>query len=118
MGLDMYLEKRVSIIQDVGYWRKANAIHYWFVRNVQDCVDDNGALSYVDKEKLMGLLDICRQVKDDNSLAEKLLPTQSGYFFGSTEYDDYYFLMIDDTIDILEEALEGEDGDFYYTSFW
>ena len=29
--------QRVSeIVEEVGYWRKANAIHDWFVKNVQD----------------------------------------------------------------------------------
>lgn len=29
-----------SIAEDVGYWRKANAIHAWFVKNVQGGVDN------------------------------------------------------------------------------
>jgi hypothetical protein len=28
------------IVQEAGYWRKANAIHRWFVDNVQDGNDD------------------------------------------------------------------------------
>ena len=32
---------RLSYIdEEVGYWRKANAIHKWFVDNVQDGNDD------------------------------------------------------------------------------
>ena len=34
---------------------------------------------------------ICDKVLDDNSLAEELLPTRSGFFFGSTDYDEWYF---------------------------
>ena len=39
MGLDMML-----IYEDnqIASWRKANAIHKWFVDNVQDGVDDCG----------------------------------------------------------------------------
>jgi hypothetical protein len=30
----------------VAYWRKANAIHSWFVQNVQDGVDECQCLNY------------------------------------------------------------------------
>ena len=31
------------ITLDVGYWRKANAIHDWFVKNIQDGKDNCGS---------------------------------------------------------------------------
>ena len=41
MGLDMYLGVRTADgIQEVGYWRKANAIHGWFIRECADGVDE------------------------------------------------------------------------------
>jgi hypothetical protein len=109
--------KRVKYIEEeVGYWRKANQIHKWFVDNVQDGVDDCRD-AYVDSEQLHELLELCKKVQADHSLAEKLLPSTNGFFFGSTEYDDWYFNDIENTIKILEEALE--DGDsFYYSSSW
>lgn len=33
-------EKVKEITEEVGYWRKANAIHGWFVDNVQKGNDD------------------------------------------------------------------------------
>ena len=105
------------IIEEAGYWRKQNQIHRWFVENVQEGIDNCGEY-YVSKEDLETLLDLCQKVKADNSLAESLLPSASGFFFGGTEYDEWYFNGIDNTIEILEEALEDERGDYYYSSSW
>lgn len=108
---------RISyVIEEIGYWRKANHIHRWFVENVQGGKDDCGDY-YVDPDKLKELLAICQQVKADHSLAATLLPTQKGFFFGGTEYDEYYFKDIDDTIRIIETA-QNADGDLHYHSSW
>ena len=111
--------KKVSyIVEEVGYWRKANQIHNWFVENVQNGIDECQE-SYVSREQLQSLLDICRIVKIDKRKAEQLLPTQSGFFFGGTEYDEYYYQDIDNTIEILEEALSDEKADdFAYRASW
>jgi hypothetical protein len=103
--LPVKLNRLTYVIEDVGYWRKANQIHKWFVDNVQGGVDDCSKYE-VDVEKLKELLKICKKVKKDHSLAEKLLPTQSGFFFGGTSYDEYYFYDIDTTIKILTPLLK------------
>ena len=105
-----------EIILQVGYWRKANAIHKWFVDNVQDGVDECQR-SYVSKDDLQSLLDVCKKVKNDNSLASGLLPAQSGFFFGGTDYDEWYYADLDHTIEVLEGALE-DGGNFYYQASW
>ena len=111
--------KKVSyIVEEVGYWRKSNQIHNWFVENVQDGRDECQE-SYVSREQLQSLLDICRIVKIDKDKAPQLLSTQSGFFFGGTEYDEWYFNDIDNTIEILEEALGDENADdFTYRASW
>jgi hypothetical protein len=105
------------IIEEAGYWRKQNQIHRWFVENVQKGIDNCGDY-YVSKEELETLLELCRKVKADNSLADSLLPSASGFFFGGTEYDEWYFNGIDNTIQILEEALADGHGEYYYSSSW
>lgn len=106
------------IIEEAGYWRKVNQIHQWFVENVQFGVDDCKPY-YVSSVDLEKLLNVCKLVRDNNSLAEQLLPTQSGFFFGSYEYDDWYFEGINDTIKILEECLEdGNTADYEYEASW
>lgn len=115
--------ERISYIQEeVAYWRKANQIHNWFVQNVQDGNDDCRSY-YVDPSKLEELVNLCKQVIEDNSKAEELLPTQSGFFFGGTDYDEWYFKDLEDTIamvgGILREMQENDTYyDFYYESSW
>jgi hypothetical protein len=105
------------IIEEAGYWRKANQIHRWFVLNVQGGEDNCGDY-YVDSSQMRELLELCKKVQADHSLAEELLPSASGFFFGGTEYDEWYFNDIATTITILEEALEDENGEYYYSSSW
>ena len=109
----------VSIEMKVAQWRKANEIHQWFVRNCQDSIDDC-RLAYVGREKLEELLDLCKQVTADHSKAQELLPRQEGFFFGSTEYDQWYFLGLQETVSMLEKTLtlDGMEWEFYYSSSW
>jgi hypothetical protein len=106
-----------TIVEEVGYWRKANQIHRWFVENVQDNVDNCGEY-FVPKVRLEELLELCQKVKADNSLAGVLLPTGTGFFFGGEEYDEWYFNDIETTIEVLQEALSDEDASYYYSSSW
>lgn len=141
----------LSLFEEVGYWRKANQIHNWFVENVQDGIDNCGRYE-VGKEKLETLLSICEEVLTNAvmvqdkivngqryvngqwediledgmvvinpEICEELLPTTSGFFFGSTNYDEFYIEDIKDTVSILREVLEETNFDeykIYYTSSW
>jgi hypothetical protein len=105
------------VIEEAGYWRKQNNIHRWFVENVQDGVDNCGEY-YVSAEKLRELLALCKAVQNQPAVAEALLPTASGFFFGGTEYDEWYMQGIDYTIQTLNEALADPNGEYYYSSSW
>ena len=108
----------IYITIEVGYWRKANAIHRWFVENVQNGKDDCGTY-WVDREKLKELKALCEKVLKNPEEAPNILPTQSGFFFGSTEYDEWYFEDIKRTIEIIDRALSMDKGwEFYYESSW
>jgi hypothetical protein len=101
-----------------GYWRKANAVHDWFVRNVQNGTDDCGYY-YVGREQLLELKSICEAVLTDRQQANILMPTTSGFFFGSTEYDEYYFGDLESTISIIDRMLGmPESWEFEYHSSW
>ncbi len=146
MGLDMMLFKYTtevgtegqssgSITKDnknrveLGYWRKANAVHNWFVENCQDGIDDCNRY-FVTKEQIKELLSICEKIKAE-PYKTHLLPTVDGFFFGSTDYDDRYYYDIDLTIQILVRVLIetnfepklNNDGNLekdyiYYVSSW
>ena len=123
--LDVHDERFATVSVNVAYWRKANAIHDWFVKHVQDGEDDCKTY-FVPREKLMELEELCRRVvqSGEPEVAAELLPTASGFFFGGTDYDEYYFEQIDWTAKRLAEILTKlPDGgmrgvDFYYNSSW
>ena len=88
----------------VAYWRKANAIHKWFVDERADGVDECQPI-WVNSGYLEELLELCNQVLADHSKADELLPTESGFFFGGTEYDEYYFQDLEYTQRRLTELI-------------
>lgn len=106
------------VIEEVAYWRKENHIHKWFVDNCQGGVDDCREAD-VSKEQLEKLLADCRAVVAREKEPESALPTQGGFFFGPTEYDDSYFQGCEETIKMIEPYLKSYDGEeFYYWSSW
>lgn len=107
-----------SVLVEVAYWRKANQIHNWFVREIQDGEDDCGDY-YVDRHEMLHLIKTCQKVLDDHGLAEKLLPCISGFFFGGIDYDEYYFMDLENTVSMLQDALKlPSEWEFFYTSSW
>ena len=145
-----------SLTKEVVYWRKANAIHKWFVDNVQDCNDDC-CYYEVTKEKLTELRDKCAEVmsiieledgkvsngygfkKNENGELERveywedgkvvknpnivaqILPTQSGFFYGCTDYNQWYYEEIKRTLAELNKVLKETDFEkeyLEYTSSW
>ena len=103
----------------VAYWRKANQVHRWFVDNVQDSTDFGQTVDVSD-DQLRELRNTAQEVLDDHKLAEDLLPTQDGFFFGSTGYDEVYFTDLEDTVKQLDAALEQKHkyGEFSYHASW
>ena len=103
---------------EAGYWRKVNQVHNWFVENVQSGEDDCGTYE-VGREQLANLKSRCERVLADPTRAEELLPTTEGFFFGGTEYDDYYQEGLRDTIRILDQCLAmPADTVWSYWSSW
>lgn len=123
MGLDMFLdgvwrEDEKTCREQVIYWRKANAVHGWFVSNAQGGVD-NCARYSVSREKLEELMNCCKAVLDDMSKAEELLPTVSGFFFGDTSYGEDYAFDLKYTVEKIEKVLSDEKYEFFeYMSWW
>lgn len=112
--------KYLSLTKEIGYWRKANAVHNWFVENCQDGIDDC-QLSEVSREDLEDLLEKCYNVVHKKSNPEETLPPTAGFFFGSTEVDQYYMDDIKSTISILENAIGKTDWEkeiVFYRASW
>jgi hypothetical protein len=143
IGIDGDTERRFNgsslvvkeITLDAMYWRKANAIHGWFVDNVQDGDDD--CKSYeVEREQLETLRDACSKIlarheamktMTDDQLEEmedydedelSLEPTE-GFFFGSTEKDEWYYQDLKNTVEGLDRVLAlPPEYSFTYQSSW
>ena len=110
----------VEVSFRIGYWRKANHIHQWFVDNCQEGRDECQE-AWVSREQLQQLAEVCKTVLDDMSKAEELLPTQSGFFFGGTDYDEFYRGDLEYTVERIEKILADkalEKCEFYYQSSW
>lgn len=124
-----YKDKTVTtkIQYKVAYWCKANAIHNFFDVHCCDGQLENCQEVHVSVEQLETLVDYCKQVLADNKLAENLLPTQNGFFFGPTDYDNWYFTKLQDTIDMCEPVIkfmyslsEDDQSDYriIYSAWW
>jgi len=113
--------KITYVEEEIGYWRKANAIHKWFVDNVQGGKDDCGTY-YLNADKLKQLADKCQEVLDKPGRANEILPVASGFFFGSMSYDEWYYDDLTQTIKICQEALglleQDKNSMVYYKSSW
>lgn len=111
-------ERVTYIVEQVAQWRKANEIHRWFVEAVQEGEDDCRDY-YVSRDQLAELIGLAQQVIAEPGKALELLPTESGFFFGGTEYDDDYFDDLKRTVEMLTAILaEPEEGEFRYRASW
>lgn len=122
MGLDMYLIKTPKGekqdwskgFDDIGSWRKAHAIHEWFVQHIQNNVDDCGYY-LVEPVQLKLLRSRCKTVLEKRHLAKDLIPDKDG------KYNENYFGMLENTVDTLGIVLSivsFDSNDIYYTSSW
>ena len=140
-----------TIFQQITSWRKANQIHNWFVENVQSGIDDCGMYEVTEEQlkELLSVceevVESCKLIKgkimngyryengkqipiyedgeyiEDSSIAEELLPTTSGFFFGGTNYDQWYYEDVKNTINIIQNVLLGTDFEHeivMYSSSW
>lgn len=93
----------------VGYMRKHNHLLPYFK------YEDNCSDRFVSKSEVEAFIDdaktvISHRYEDDaQEVAEDLIPTESGFFFGSTEYDEYYYADLEEDIRIFEEILDNFD---------
>ena len=99
------------------YFRKVNFLFKYF--------EDRGKMvdqyyAFVEPEDVEDIIDRCQRINKDHSLAHELLPTQSGFFFGSTDYDEYYFYDIQDCLRQMKAYLKlfKKEGTGYVIFSW
>lgn len=124
MGLDMYFEKRITTygkdfpnrtieVYEGGYFRKFNALHSFIIDRFAKGIDDCRPV-YLYQEDLQNTLEVLEAVMADPTSAEDLLPTTSGFFFGSLGYNEWYFDDVEVAIEVMKDLLgflAGADSD-------
>ena len=149
IGLNTKHPEHIS--KQVMYWRKANQIHNWFINNcahgnmeitrmdvgrkqLEDLLEVvetvlkeskliKGQIRNGQRGTVNGYIDIMEAGKliENDSVAKQLLPTQSGFFFGSTDYDQYYINDLKDTKKMLQKELkydESNETQYEYLASW
>lgn len=135
MGLDMYIfsapakyrdlvkpsenfDKLYDVSDKVAQWRKANAVHAWFVKNVQNGVDDCAVHRPLTLNDLTTLKNLCEKALESKN--PELLPPTSGFFFGNTAVDEWYWRDLEDMSEKISNILNrfSTSEVYYYWSNW
>lgn len=113
-----FLTNCYSIFHEAAYWRKFNALHGWFVDNVQDGVDECQMTELCEADLLLLLADITAAIDTQDP---DIVPPVGGFFFGTTEVDQYYWEQMNEAKDTITELLEKTNWDkerLFYRSSW
>lgn len=120
-------DKKGRYSYQVGYFRKFNALHGYIVSRFANGIDKCQPIKISETRRKQLLKDLNEVLeakdKDHDLTAEKLLPTRSGFFFGSTAYDEYYYEDVKDAIELFEKinkAMKENKGkyDLVYQASW
>ena len=118
-------EETAYVVQgeyEVAYWRKANQIRQWFVDHIEEFnEDDNGKYYEVTRELLEDLICDCKYVLNNHDEANNIIPSSSGFFFGNTDYDEWYFKDLENTIKQCNQVINETNWDneiVVYTESW
>jgi len=107
-----------SIFKQVAYWRKFNALHQWFVTHVQLGIDNCG-LYELDQDVLRSCHDVLEEAFYKKN--HYILPPTQGFFWGSTEIDDYYWNNVEESIQTISHLIDDTDWAterLFYQSSW
>jgi len=143
-GSLVFVKVPTMLYEEIGYWRKANHIHGWFVEHAQQGNDDcqMHEVGYQQLEELLDVVqDVLRHSKlvpgdvtvgytytdgeekpiiehgrviADPTVAKNRLPRMQGFFFGGYDYDEYYVYDLKETEDILQRALQFGSDSYFY----
>lgn len=119
MGLDIFFYKAKEYKENreeaksIGYLRKCNVV-YGYAQNELG-INEDECTSIFNHSELVDLKERCLRVQEilkdgftDEAIekVEEILPTQEGFFFGSTDYDEYYLTQVEETLEVVEKILD------------
>lgn len=110
-GQDASLMEVSGVTVRVGYWRKFDALHQWFVSNVQEGVDDCRP-AFVAVDTLIELETQLERACDD--------PTSVSERFTADADETLEISEVDYTLKVLHHAkqLQEQGWDIYYRASW
>ena len=98
-------KEKINPWNEVAYFRKVNFLIPFFG------YEENCSNIEIDKYQVEDLIEACKEVLANHDKASILLPTQAGFFFGETDYNDWYFDDVQNVKDKFEEILADFDMD-------
>lgn len=126
-GEAVWQDGKLTVSVTCIYWRKANAIHAWFVDHCQEGRDECQLSDPIPAEQLAHLRSMCADAiaaydAGDIAKAGEIMAPQAGFFFGSTEVDEWWAADLRHTVEQIEavvrEAIEIGGVTFRYQSSW
>lgn len=118
MAPEMGLDKSLGRAR-VAYWpHNIRWLTDWFTCVLdgwtkEDCFYTE---AIAEKENLEALLEDCRKVLADRSLAKELLP--AGFCAKDTDYNDHYFESVKETMAVVKHLLEMTNFDRETLVYW
>ena len=126
MGLDQYIYKTRR--DEIAYFRKVNFLQGYFENKYPD-KNLNCEYVRIQKEDVEDIIERCNNIlehvtfSEDKSLegviwspkaveiAKKEMPIKEGFFYGSYEYDSWFFDDVKEVKEVFEKILKETDFD-------
>lgn len=112
MGLDIFFESKNKENEEVAYFRKVNFLLPYFG------YEENCTHIEITKQQVEDIVGDCKkllviQLTETNEKfvekAQEIMPTERGFFFGSTEYDEWYVHDLKEVLEKFSKLLETFD---------
>ena len=111
-------EKLIDELNDIdcenfeflAYFRKVNFLFEFF----SGSLNEEETTAVITRGEMETLIDNCEFVLNNRDKASEILPTCDGFFFGSLDYDDYYFESVAKVLLSFQVILENYSDDYLY----
>ena len=111
-------EKLIDELNDIdcenfeflAYFRKVNFLFEFF----SGYLNEEETTAVITRGEMEELIEKCEFVLNNRDKASEILPTCDGFFFGSLDYDDYYFESVAKVLLSFQVILENYSDDYLY----
>ena len=110
-------------LEEVGYFRKINSFLNWVHNRHPEVPWSRQMWTELSKEDIEECIKVTDEVMHTSSMQriKEIFPTTQGFFFGSDDYDDWYFhdvKRVNDTLNVILENTDWENEVIVYTESW